>query len=45
MSCLKKINSTAETKCKLGRMNEFSERITIFVLHIFTVISFPDAES
>jgi hypothetical protein len=29
-SCLNKTNSTAELKRKLGRMNEFSGRITIF---------------
>ena len=29
-SCLKKTNSTAETKCKSSRMNNFGERITIF---------------
>ena len=29
-SCLKKTISTAETKCKPGRMNKFGERITTF---------------
>src|SRR5208283_5427573 len=36
-SCLKKINSTAETKCKSSKVNKFAERSAIIGVHFFTV--------
>jgi hypothetical protein len=36
-SYLKKRNSTAETKCKSGRVNKIAERSAIIGAHFFTV--------